>query len=158
MICLHEKKAKYEGAKIHGLLCYEGKTYVRLIITNLTVLNNGFVEFDSVCQGIHEFYNDVYLTTPVSVKQTIQKAHYKQIRTGQFARIKLDDDRNLFVQIVGVNNFDWNGVDFEYCYFANLIQPLSKEEVDKLVKEKQQVELLGKYVHTNDPKVVKLVL
>lgn len=158
MICLHEKKAKYEGAKIHGLLRYEGKTYVRLIITNLTVLNNGFVEFDSVCQGIDEFYNNVYLTTPASVRQTIKKAYYKQIETGQFARIQSDGGQNLFVQIIGVNDFSWNGVDFEYRYFANLIQPLSKEAIKKLVKEKQQVELLGKYVHTNDPKVVKLVL
>lgn len=158
MICLHEKKAKYEGAGINELIEYHGKTYVRLIITNLNVLTNGFVEFDSVCQGIDEFYSDVYLTTPASVKQIIKKAHYKQIETGQFARIQSDDGRNLFVQIVGVNDFGWNGVDFEYRYFANLIQPLSKEEIDKIVKEKRQVELLGKYVHTNDPKVVKLVL
>lgn len=160
MICLRERVDHYKSVKLHDTLIFEGRTYVRLAISNIQVIDNGFVEFVSVCQKVDEDFSDLdlKLKSKISKAQTIKNASYERISLGQFGAIDIDDGRKLFIRITGVSDFSWNFTDLNYHYIGELVEPLSKIEIKQIMKDQRVSELKTHYQATEDKKVIKLVL
>lgn len=160
MLCLKERVANYKNAKINQLLEFNGHTYVRLAIADLQAVDNGIAQFHSVCQRIDESFNDLdlKLESNISATQVAKNACYKEVRVGQFGKIELDDGRQLFVRVKGINDVSWNATDLEYHYLAELIQPMSQLEVQRLLNSQRHERIASKYVKTDDTKIVKLTI
>lgn len=160
MICLRERVDHYKPVKLHDTLTFNDKTYVRLAISDVRVIDNGFVEFVSVCQEVDEDFSDLdlKLKSKISKVQTIQNASYEQVLLGQFGVINIDDGRKLFIRITGVSDFSWNFTDLNYHYIGELVEPLTKNEIKRIMKDQRVSELKTHYQATENKKVVKLVL
>lgn len=160
MICLRERVDHYKSAKLHDTLIFKNRTYVRLAISDVHVVDNGFVEFVSVCQEIHEDFSDLdlKLKSKISKVQTIKNAGYEQIPLGQFGVINIDDGRKLFIRITGVSDFSWNFTDLNYHYIGELVEPLTKTEIKRIMKTQRVSELKTHYQATENKKIIKLVL
>lgn len=160
MICLRERVDHYKPVKLHDTLTFNDRTYVRLAISDVRAIDNGFVEFVSVCQEIHEDFSDLdlRLKSRISKVQTIKNASYEQVPLGQFGVINIDDGRKLFIRITGVSDFLWNFTDLQYHYIGELVEPLTKIEIKRIMKNQRINNLKGHYKATENKKVVKLVL
>lgn len=160
MICLHERVDHYKPVKLHDTLMFNNKTYVRLAISDVHVVDNGFVEFASVCQKIHEDFSDLdlKLKSKISKVQAINNASYEQVPLGQFGVINIDDNRKLFVRITGVSDFSWDFTDLHYHYIGELVEPLTKNEIQQIMKDQRISDLKTHYQVTENKKVIKLVL
>lgn len=160
MICLRERVDHYKPIQLHGILTFNNETYVRLAISNIHVVDNGFVEFVSVCQEIHEDFSDLdlELKSKISKVQTIKNASYEQIPLGQFGVINIDDGRKLFIRITGVSDFSWDFTDLQYHYVGELVEPLTRIEIKRIMKDQRINNLKEHYQATENKKVIKLVL
>lgn len=160
MICLRERVDHYKSVKLHDTLIFENRTYVRLAISDIQIVDNGFVEFVSVCQEIHEDFSDLdlKLKSKISKVQTIKNASYEQVPLGQFGVINIDDGRKLFIRITGVSDFSWNFTDLNYHYIGELVEPLTKIEIKRIMKDQRINNLKEHYQATENKKVIKLML
>ena len=139
---------------------FNDRAYVRLAISDIHVVDNGLVEFASVCQEIHEDFSDLdlKLKSKISKVQTIKNASCEQVPLGQFGVINIDDGRKLFIRITGVSDFSWNFTDLNYHYIGELIEPLTKNKIQQIMKAHRVSGLKTHYQATENKKVVKLVL
>lgn len=160
MICLRERVDHYKSAKLYDTLMFNDRTYVRLAISDVRVVDNGFIEFVSVCQELHEDFSDLdlKLKSKISKVQTIKNSSYEQVPLGQFGVINIDDGRKLFIRITGVSDFSWNFTDLNYHYIGELVEPLTKAEIKRIIKNQRVSELKTHYQATENKKVIKLVL
>lgn len=160
MICLRERVNHYKSVKLHDTLTFNDRTYVRLAISDVHVVDNGFAEFVSVCQEVNEDFSDLdlKLKSKIFKVQTIKNASYERVPLGQFGVINIDDGRKLFIRITGVSDFSWNFTDFNYYYIGELVEPLTKIEIKQIMKDQRVSELKTHYQATEDKKVIKLVL
>lgn len=127
-------------------------------MTHPRVLKNGQVRFQSVCQRIGEDFagEEWKLKSPISKQQVMINAQYKTIQVGQFAEVPIDSSHSLACQVMELNDFSWQGTDLVYHYYARLIEPLTRSQIQQIIKRDRTRHIRQRYHVVKNSNLIEL--